>query len=181
MWESINNMLAVVGLISLVLGAVRTVWAFCRGGSEWADNIVIQEFSPDTDFEDPAQFPGMCPQFYESVPREKFASATLVRPQNTVLYHVVLKRVLIPKNFNGKRFQYREVRTFACVSPNAPLCLILERGEVLPSYVLEWRTFYGGRARYYFWENGRNGDNSLYGVQYSYGFVARIRKILDLK
>jgi len=181
LWELVNNALAVVGLFSLILTAVRVVWAFFSGGSEWVDNITIEEYPPDTDFEDAARFPGMYPQFYTPLPESRYACPNLVRPQNTILRHVVLKRPILPENFDGAAVKYREVKTFAQVSPDAPLCLFLERTEVMPGYMLEWRTLYGGRARYYFHENRRNGDNSLHGVQYSYGFWARIRKILDLK
>lgn len=180
-WDSINNALAVVGLASLILTGIRVVWSFFSGGSEWVDNITIQEYPAGTDFEDKEQFPGMSPQFYEPMPRSKYACPNLVRPQNTVLHNVVLKRAVFPENFDGTNETYREVMTFPRVSPDVPLCLVLERSELLPEYVLEWKTLYGGRARYYFYENRRNGDNSLHGVQYSYGPVARIRKILDLK
>lgn len=179
--EVIEDILAVVGLVSLILTVIRVIWAFFSGGSEWVDNITIQEYPPDTNFEDKDRFAGMYPQFYEPMPKSKFAWPNLIRPQSTILRNVVLKRAILPKDFDGTNETYRKVMTFRQVSPDSPLCLILERSELLPGYMLEWKTQYGGKARYYFYENRRNGDNSLHGVQYSYGPVARIRKILDLK
>ena len=180
-WDFINNALAVVGLVSLILTGIRVIWAFCSGGSEWVDNITIQEYPPGTDFEDKEEFPGMYPQFYEPMPHSKYACPNLVRPQNTILRNVVLKREIWPEDMDLDKTTYRKVETFSQVSPDSPLCLTLERAETQPGYVLEWKTQYGGKARYFFYENCRNGDNSLHGVQYSYGPVARIRKILDLK
>ena len=104
------------------------------------DNITIQEYPAGTDFEDKEQFPGMSPQFYEPMPRSKYACPNLVRPQNTVLHNVVLKRAVFPENFDGTNETYREVMTFPRVSPDVPLCLVLERSELLPEYVLEWKT-----------------------------------------
>lgn len=59
--------------------------------------------------------------------------------------------------------------------------LVIERGEAIPPYMLEWKIEYGATAQYYFGENGRNGVNSASGFQYHIGLGAKIRKILDLR
>ena len=40
-WDTLNNLLAAIGMISIVITIIRIVWIFL-GGEEWVDNIKIE-------------------------------------------------------------------------------------------------------------------------------------------
>ena len=42
MWEIINYILSIIGIISLIVTIVRIIWTF-SGNTEWLDNIKIEE------------------------------------------------------------------------------------------------------------------------------------------
>lgn len=179
MWEYINNFLSVIGLLSIIITIIRIIWTF-SSGSEWIDNIRIEEFPLDKDFEDEK---GVYPQYYPEHPSlvtNEFAQQNLFLPQNTIIRNLVLKEV-DETSINGDKLKYRKIAAFQEITPHSPLCLVIERREAIPRFMIQWKTVYGGKAQYYFCDNLRNGDNSLCGIQYEFGFWAKVRKILDLK
>ena len=180
MWEVINNILAVIGLISLVQAVIRTIWVFTQN-SEWIDNISIEEYQLDVDLEEDTDY---VLDFYPDVPERvdnEYATQNLFIPQSTIIKKVVLKKVRLIEKENNTLEKYERVHVFHDVSPHNPICLVIERRHSIPEYMLEWKTDYGVTAQYYFGENCRNGINSFSGFRYHVGFWAKIRKVLDLK
>lgn len=180
-WEDVNNFLAIIGLLSLLITVVRIIWTFLQG-SEWIDNIRIEEYPLDKDFDTEK---GVYPEFYPKHPSamdNEFATQNLFIPQSTIIRNAIIKKVDFYENRKGETdYKYKKVFTVKEISPHTPLCLVIERTEAIPQYMIEWKTEYGGKGEYYFGDNLRNGDNSLTGFRYHFGFIARIRKILNLK
>ena len=58
-WDTLNNLLAAIGMISIVITIIRIVWIFL-GGEEWVDNIKIEELPLTEDLENRI---GMCQQY----------------------------------------------------------------------------------------------------------------------
>ncbi len=180
MWEVINNILAVIGLISLVQTIIRTIWAFTQN-TEWIDNIRIEEHPLDIDLEEDTDY---VLDFYPDMPERienECATQNLFIPQSTIIKSVVLKKVKLIDTENGVQEKYERVHVFHDVSPHNPICLVIERRHSIPEFMLEWKTDYGVTAQYYFGENCRNGVNSFSGFRYRVGFWAKLRKVLDLK
>lgn len=181
LWDDVNNFLAIIGLISLLLTIVRVIWALFDS-NEWIDNIRIEEYPMDKDFENEK---GFYPEFYPAYPSEienEYAKQNLFIPQNTIIRKAVIKKVDFYENKKGEmQYKYKKVYVVKEISPHNPLCLVIERTESIPQYMIEWKTEYGGKGEYYFGDNLLNGDNTLNGFKYHYGLISRIRKILNLK
>lgn len=180
-WTIINNILAVIGLLSLITTVIRIIWTF-SGGSEWIANVEIKEYPLDLELEG---IGGRYPQYYPCYPDEirtamQYATQNMFIPENTIIRKLVLKK-LDEKSIAKKKLKYRKVYTFKMVTPQNPVCIVIERGDAIAPYLLEWKTEYGGKTKYYFYEELRNGNNNRSGFEYEYGFFAKIRKILDLR
>lgn len=184
-WTIINNILAVIGLLSLITTVIRIIWTF-SGGSEWIANVEIKEYPLDLELEG---VDGRYPQYYPCYPDEimiamqyamQNATQNMFIPENTIIRKLVLKK-LDEKSIAKKKLKYRKVHTFKMVTPQNPVCIVIERGDAIAPYLLEWKTEYGGKTKYYFYEELRNGNNNRSGFEYEYGFFAKIRKILDLR
>ena len=179
-WDNINNFLAIIGLISLIITVVRTIWVLTRG-KEWIDNIKIEEYPLTHDFDTEK---GYYPQFYPENREEiegEYATQNLFVPQGVLIRNAKIKKVVLSENRKGEtKYKYKKVYKVKEISPRSPLCLIIERTHCIPRYKIEWKTEYGGKAEYYFGDNMRNGDNSLSGIKYKFGFFAKVRKIIGL-
>ena len=177
-WDTLNILLAAIGMISIVITIIRIVWIFL-GGEEWVDNIKIEELPLTEDLENRI---GMYPQYYPVTPWEatgEYCTQNLFIPQNTIIRKAKLKKVKFEEINDA--LKYKTIHTFEQITPHSPICLVIERTEAIPTYMIEWKIEYGGKATYYFCDNLRNGDNSLNGIQYHYGIWAKVRKVLDLK
>lgn len=180
-WTIINNILAVIGLLSLITTVIRIIWTF-SGGSEWIANVEIKEYPLNFELEG---VEGRYPQYYPCYPDEiristQYATQNMFIPENTIIRKLVLKK-LDEKSICKKKLKYRKVHTFKMVTPQNPVCIVIERGDAIAPYLLEWKTEYGGKTKYYFYEELRDGNNNRSGFEYEYGFFAKIRKILDLR
>lgn len=178
-WTIINNILAVIGLLSLITTVIRVIWTF-SGGSEWIANVEIKEYPFDLDLDG---VDGRYPQYYPDHPSRittEYVTQNMFIPENTIIRKVVLKK-LDERSICKKKLKYKKVHTFKIVTPQSPVCIIIDRGEAIAPYVLEWKTEYGGKTRYYFYEDLRDGNNNRSGFEYEYGFFAKLRKVLDLR
>lgn len=179
MMDTINDILAVIGLLSLLITTIRFIWVMFSG-SEWIDNILIRECPLSDDLEEKNHW--FC-QYYPNSAFDsvgEFATKNYFVPQNTIIKKVILKRVVDESISDGK-LKYKKVHVFYSISPNEPICLIVERREAIAQYMIEWRTEYGGKAQYYFYSNLRDGNNNATGFKYKFGIVSKLRKIINLK
>ncbi len=178
--ETIENILAVIGLVSLAFTVIRVVWIFFGSGIEWIDNVNITEFSYDENNEDVDVGGGVYPQYFKSDNLSEYATATMILPQSIIIRNLKIKRIDESSIQSGK-LKYRTVKTVKNVTPQYPLCVVCERREAIAEYCIEWRIDYGGKASYYFYDNLRDGNNNRKGIEYTFGFFSKIRKLLELK
>ena len=104
----------------------------------------------------------------------------LIAPPSTIIRNLKIKRIEDASIESGE-LKYRTVKTVKTVTPQFPLCIVCERREAIPKYYIEWRIDYGGKASYYFYDNMRDGNNNRKGIEYTFGFISKVRKLLDLK
>ncbi len=180
--EVIENILAIIGLISLVLTIIRVIWVFFGSGTEWIDNVNIIEKPYNEEEEYLEDGSGIYPTYFkdDADGLSEYATATLIAPQSTIIRNLKIKRIDDASIESGE-LKYRTVKTIKTVTPQFPLCIICERRESIPKYYIEWRIDYGGKASYYFYDNMRDGNNDRKGLEYTFGFFSKIRKLLDLK
>ncbi len=180
--EVIEDILAVIGLASLILTVVRVIWVFFDSGTEWIDNVTITEKPYKEEDEYLESGTGIYPTYFKDGGEEvsEFATATTFSPQSTIIRNLKIKKVTKESIEDGD-LKYRTVKTIKTVTPQFPLCMVVERGEAIAPYMIEWRIDYGGKATYYFYENMRDGNNDRKGIEYTFSLISKIRKLLDLK
>lgn len=178
--ETIENILAVIGLVSLAFTVIRVAWVFFGSGIEWIDNVKITEIPYDENAEDIDVGGGVYPQYFKAENLSEYATATMIIPQSIIIRNLKIKRV-DDSSICSEKLKYRTVETLKNVTPQYPLCLICERREAIAEYCVEWRIDYGGKATYYFYDNLRDGNNNRNGIEYTFGFFSKLRKLLDLK
>lgn len=180
--EIIENILAVIGLISLVLTVIRVIWVFFGSGTEWVDNVCITEKPYNEGDEYIENGSGVYPTYFKENAEEltEYATATMIAPRSTIIRNLKIKRIVDSSIESGK-LKYQTVETVKTVTPQFPLCIVCERREAIAKYYIEWRIDYGGKASYYFYDNMRDGNNDRRGLEYTFGFFSKIRKLLDLK
>ena len=180
--ETIEAILAVIGLVSLGITVLRVLWTFFSSGIEWLDNVTITEesYQADNDYEEPGT--GIYPTVFkdDNIKRSEFLTATIISPQRTIIRNLKIKKLDI-RSIEKNKCKYKTVKTVKQVTPQFPLCMIVERGEAIAPYIIEWRIDYGGKATYCFYENMRDSNNDRKGIEYKYGVIAKVRKLLDLK
>lgn len=183
--EAVESVLTVVGAISIVIGIIRFFWVITTSGTEWIDNICIEEmpWSEDLDIDEhfASQGKAIYPTVYKSEEDTNaycFAVYYII-PQNAIIRNLKIKHIdydSIPTD----KLIYRTVRTVKQITPENPLCMIIDRGEAIAQYKIEWKTQYGGKAEYYFYENMRDSAYDKVGIQYSFGVWSKIRKYFGL-
>lgn len=180
--DVIEDFLAVIGLISLVLTVVRVIWVFFGAGTEWIDNVNITERPYSEGDEDLDIGTGIYPTYFKDDADDPSESrtATMFTPQSTIIRNLKIKRIVDASIETGK-LKYRTVKTVKTITPQFPLCVVCARGEAIAKYCIEWRIDYGEKASYYFYDNMRDGCNDRVGIEYRAGFLSKIRKLLDLK
>ncbi len=178
--EIIEAVLAVIGIASLILTFIRVIWSFCSSGLEWIDNITITE-EPYTD-DDTDKGMGIYPTVYKCTEdrNSKYLTSTMICPQSTIIRNLKIKK-FAEKSITKRKLKYRTVKKVKNVTPQFPLCIVAERGEAIAPYMVEWRIDYGGKAQYFFYENMRDGNNNRIGIEYTFSFFSKLRKLLDLK
>lgn len=179
MINDINIVLSIIGFFSILITIIRFVLVL-RNNYEWIDNIKIEEFPSNHTIE---LGKGIRIQSYTEPNSKNNHNVTqnLITPQNNILRNVRLKKRMSNSPSKNGKYKYKTINTFAEITPYKPLCLILERSEGIPLYMLEWTSEYGCCAQYYFSDNLYDGDNTLFGFNYKFGFWAKVRKILDFK
>lgn len=174
MIDAMSAVLTVIGIFSLVGTILRAILVFSKDNCLWIDNISIKEFPLSEDFEN---CEGFYPFFYTLLQDPRYGSRNLIKPENTILRNVKLQE---NKEIN-KKPKFKTIHKFKEITPDRPLVIALNREGCFVRYRLKWSVDYGATAYYEFNDNCRNGDNSSYGIKYHFGFVAKIRKILDLR
>ena len=169
--ETIENILAIIGIISLTLTIIRVIWVFFGSGTEWIED--------DEYLEDGT---GIYPTYFkdDADGSSEYVTATFIAPQSTIIRNLKIKQIVDESIEKGK-LKYKTVKTIKTVTPQYPLCIVCERRETIPKFYIEWRIDFGGKAKYYFHENLRDGNNDRKGIEYTFGFFSKIRKLLDLK
>lgn len=175
---NLDTILIIIGFLGLIIAIFRFIYIL-RNSYEWGDNVKIDEF-PAKQKLDLGR--GIQIQYYIE-PKSKnnpVVTQNLITPQNNILKNVVLKKrkyITSP----SKKHKYKTIQIFTEITPSTPLCLVLQRSEGIPLYMLEWTCEYGGRAQYYFYENTYNRDNNIIGIKYKFGILAKIRKFFEIK
>lgn len=174
---TMEQILTVVGIISVVVGFIRIIWSF-TSNYEWIDDINIitleNEWEIYADSEGNVLSPTVC---YLS---ESFGNVIMFKPKNTI----IKKMYLFSEHYDEKKKKYIKDKTidiFRNISPNCPLCIRLDIPECFPIYAIAWKGIYGAKTKYEFSYNGRDGNYNLSGIIYHYGVIAKIRKVIGLK
>ena len=182
--ETIETILSIIGAVSLVLGVIRFIWVFFSSGTEWIDNlsIKVEPWEEGFDAEEYFAFNGkdIYPSVYadmENVTGELTVNYFI--PQNTIIRKLKIKRIST-EDFVAGRGKYKTVQIIREVTPEVPLCMVVDRPGLFARYMIEWKTQYGGKARYYLHSNLRSSAYNKSGIQYSFGVWARIRKYFGL-
>ncbi len=181
----LDDILVVIGAISLVVAIIRFIWVFFNSNVEWIENVEIQvyDYRPDVDYEEESAFENQAvyPLFYRDFDETNGEEITVnyFIPKNAIIRKMKIKKVVEDSIPSGKE-KYKTVKVVRNITPTSPLCMIVERREAIPAYLLEWKTQYGGKTSYYFFSNLRNSKYNKTGIEYSYGLWARIRKFFGL-
>lgn len=177
-FEMINNFLAITGLISIFIAVIRFIWIF-KEDTIWIDDVKIIEY--DINQQISIQNESYI-QYYPYYPDEctaEFATQNIIMPQNVIIKKAVLKKVFFHES-EGADYEYKTIKIFDEISPYTPLCLVIERTNAIPTYMIEWSTEYGAKVQYYFRDNN-DGANNMSIFEYRYTFWSKVRKFLDLK
>lgn len=184
MLETIETILSVIGAVSLVLGVIRFIWVFSVSGTEWIDNMSIKVEPWDEEFDPEEYFAFNGDHIYPTVytDKENVTGGLTVNyfiPQNAIIRRLKIKRTSTEDFVSGK-MRYKKVQTIKTVTPEVPLCMVVDRPDLFARYMIEWKTQYGGKARYYLDTNLRSNAYNRSGIQYSFGIWARVRKYFGL-
>ena len=182
--EKLEFFLSVIGAVSIIISIVRFIWLIFSSHTEWIDNlsILVEEYDEDVDYDEYFAFNNkdIYPTVFKDTDCEpNYPTVNFFIPQNTIIRKLKIKKVSDESIADGS-MKYKTVKVIKNITPDNPLCMIVGRGECIARYKISWSTLYGGRAEYYFYENSRNGTYNKSGIQYSYGFVSRIRKFFGL-
>lgn len=175
-----NNALVIVGVFSIVVGIIRII-AVIHTGTEWIDNVIIEEHALNEDLDDRQ---GFYPQYFPCHPsncNEEYATQNLFIPQNVIVRNLKIKRVEIVEKNGDIIERYKTAAKIDTVTPENPLCIVVARREAIPEYLLEWNAEYGIRTRYYLCDNLRSGDNNKRGFEYKHSLLSAIRRVLEIK
>lgn len=182
---TIENVLTVLGAISLLIGVIRLIWCFFASSVEWIENIdfKVYDYDPEQSYEEnfafsnQAIYPIVYRDLSENCPAEPTVNYFV--PKGAIIKKMVIKKLDESTIESGKQ-RYKKVKTIKQITPLTPLCMIVDRREVIPEYLLEWKTLYGGKTQYYFYSNMRDTRYDKTGIKYSFGFWAKIRKFIGL-
>lgn len=182
--EKLEFFLSIIGAISIVVSVIRFIWLFFSSGTEWIDNLTIEveDYDREVDYEEYFAFNGksIYPTIYEDVDCEpNYPTVNFFIPQNTIIRKIKIQKVSDESIADGS-MKYKTVKVVKNITPDNPLCMIVCRGECIATYKICWTAAYGGKAEYYFNDNLRDGTYNKSGVQYSYGFMSRVRKFFGL-
>lgn len=176
--EVVDFLLRSVGLLSIVLTIIRTVWVFCTNNIEYWDDLTLTVYDNIEELDDTEK--NVSPQF-EWVGSHEYAQFNLFKPNNMKIKKIQLLKVQFDDLRGKSKMSYKLVKSFENVTPLNPLCIVIERPEIVPEYVLKWQSEYGAEGMYFFGRNGRTGQYNRNGFEYRMSTVAKIRKILGLK
>ncbi len=173
--EIIELILAVVGLISLAVTVFRIIWVIRSPRNEWRDNVTITDVAGgELCLDDCAKV------FVDSDAPDFCRSVVEIKPRGCIIRKIRIKK-LVPESINRRKLKYKTVEKVLSVTPDFPLYMAVERGEAIARFMIEWRSDYGEKGEYYFYENLRNGDNDRDGICYSSGLFCKIRKLLGFR
>lgn len=182
---TIENVLTVIGAISLLIGVVRLIWCFFASSVEWIENVDIKvyDYDPEQSYEENFAFSNQAiyPIIYKDLNEVCPAEPTVnyFVPKGVIIKKIVIKKLDENTVESGKE-KYKKIKTIKQITPLTPLCMIVDRREAIPEYLIEWKTLYGGKTQYYFHSNMRDARYNKTGIKYSFGFWAKIRKFIGL-
>lgn len=176
--DSIDNILSIVGLFSLIAVLVRIVWVLFAANTEWISGISIRLINNEEMLETAEDGDSI---FAEEYCTEGHCITRLMfRPYDSIIRKMVLSRVEYQNGICVKPRLIKE-KVFRDITPQHPLIIGTEMAETFPQYALTWKGDYGIKATYYFHVNNRDGNYQQSGMTYTIGFWTKIRKILELK
>lgn len=176
---AVDELLSIVGIISLVIAVIRIFWVFFSSNTEWASSISISEIKTEHIYEETKDGDCIFPEEYHTG-ESKYLTRLMFRPHDSIIRKITLSRVIYTNDNFTKRKLVRE-RVFQNITPQRPLIIGTEMAETFPNYVLSWKGDYGITAEYYFCMNGRDGNYQSSGMTYRISLWAKTRKILGLK
>ncbi len=178
--EIVELILAIVGLISLAVTVFRIIWVIRSPRNEWKDNVSITEISAkeSEDLTDVLSDKGTV--FFDPETPVFCRSVSEVRPNGCDIRKIKIRKLneeTVPKG----NLKYKTIETVSSITPDQPLYMVVERGEAIAQYMIEWKIEYGEKARYFFYEDLRSGNNNRCGTFYTSGLLCKLRKILGFK
>lgn len=167
-WGKLDTALNVIALISIFLGILRYINN--RNKQVWRNDVSITEHDRNYDYERYEKEP-----IYTKIclPTE-YCVLIKFKPVNCI----VRKMEIIRLNTEGKK-QY-VLKKFENLTPDTPVCFLVERAELIPRYRIKWYSDFGEYCVHDLSENLRNGNNTVEGAIYHQTWLSRIRKILGI-
>ena len=167
-WEKLDTTLNVIAVFSIIIGIIR--YFNNRNKLTWRDNVSITEHDKDYDyerFEKQPIYTKIC------IPNE-YCVMIKFKPVNCV----IRKMEIILLDSGGK--PKRVLEKYKDLTPDTPVCFLVERAELIPRYQIKWYSDFGEYCVHDLRENLRNGNNNVEGAVYRKTWLSRIRRILGL-
>ena len=183
-FEIVERILAVIGLISFIVAVVRIIWIF-KTNITWINNVSVKQLPLpnnsiyDTSLQHTSTGECIFPEIY-SVDETDYTQTFLFRPNDSIIKKMRLYKITkYDKKMNPKR--KRLIKEFKKVSPFRPIAIKITLPEFIPHYYVCWAGDFGVKTAYYFQMNGRDGNIDSYGMSCKIGFWSKIRRIIGLK
>lgn len=167
-WGKLDTTLNVIAVFSIIIGIIR--YFNNRNKLTWRDNVSITEHDKDYDYERFEKHP-----IYTKICiPNKYCVMIKFKPVNCV----IRKMEIILLDSGGK--PKRVLEKYKNLTPDTPVCFLVERAELIPRYQIKWYSDFGEYCVHDLRENLRNGNNNVEGAVYRKTWLSRIRRILGL-
>jgi len=178
--EIIDDILSIIGIISLMITVVRIMWWLLSTDYEWYGDVIIKEEMYEVDYSRVLDEEMYSNYYRDMEEKNEQMSKFLIIPQNTIIRKLVIKKTSIESIRRGEH-KFSEIKVYKFITPETPMCLVIPKHNAEPLYMVEWSIDYGAKACYYFCDNMGYGKKQLDGICYKKNFIYKLRKILELK
>lgn len=185
MVEYLECALTVLGGISFLIAVLRFLWVVLPSSIEWIGNFSVREevYDANIDYTETTLEDGTAiyPVLYKDDESDtNCLSVNYIMPKDIIIKNLIIKKA-DPKSYEKLKTKYKKVKTIPQITQEMPLCMIIDRGECIAPYMIQWRIKYGTIVQYYFDDNMRNGSNNKSGIVVKRGLVAKTRQFFGLE
>lgn len=175
--ETINSILSIIGLMSVVLAIVRIFWMIHSTDEQYLGHVTISVYDNEDDMLDKEDYYPLI----KTVDDQSYTQCTLFKPIDVIVKKMTLAKIEFDDSYDIKKAKFQALEIIRDITPNKPLCIKLHRPEGVPQYALQWTSDYGAKVTYVFQSNGYNGKYNQDIVEYRMNIISKLRKLLDLK